>query len=181
LSSPRRTSTAPSLRGERTPYPDPNARGAIVGLTLRHTKAHLTRALLEGISFALRDSVELMRGMGMPLTQVCASGGGARSALWRQILADVLDVEIATVNVAEGAAFGAALLAGVGAGVCPDVESACAATVRLTGTIKPSDDKWVYANHYRRFRALYPALKSEFAAVAEVVARMNRPREVGAF
>jgi xylulokinase len=111
----------PYLTGERTPYPDPNARGVFFGLTVRHGKAHMTRAVLEGVAFGLRDSLQLMRALGMPLTQVRASGGGARSAFWRQILADVFDTAMATVNVTEGAAYGAALLAGVGAGVYRDI------------------------------------------------------------
>ncbi|MBI4790500.1 MAG: xylulokinase [Chloroflexi bacterium] len=160
----------PYLTGERTPYPDPNARGAFVGLTVRHTKAHLTRAVLEGVSYGLRDSLELMRALGITPTQVRASGGGARSALWRQILADVFDAEIVTVNVTEGAAYGAALLAGVGAGVYRDVESACDAVIQTTSRDQPSDARSIYAEYYPRYRALYPALIAEFDALARVVA-----------
>ena len=152
----------PYLTGERTPHPDPNARGAFIGLTVRHNKAHLTRAVLEGVSYGLRDSFELMRELGVSATQVRASGGGARSPLWRQILADVFDTEIATVNVSEGAAFGAALLAGVGAGVYASVESACQSIVAITGTTEPGFAKSVYAKNYPRYRALYPALKNHF-------------------
>ncbi|MBI5032907.1 MAG: xylulokinase [Chloroflexi bacterium] len=159
----------PYLTGERTPYPDPNARGSFIGLTVRHTKAHLTRAVLEGVSYGLRDSLELMRALGITTTQVRASGGGARSALWRQILADVFDAEIATVNITEGAAYGAALLAGVGAGIYRDVESACDTAIKITSHTSPSKDKNVYAAYYPRYRALYPALKSEFEALAQVV------------
>jgi xylulokinase len=164
----------PYLTGERTPYPDPNARGAFIGLTVRHTKAHLTRAVLEGVSYGLRDSLELMRSLGITTTQVRASGGGARSALWRQILADVFGAEIVTVNVTEGAAYGAALLAGVGAGVYHDVESACDAVIKTTSRDKPSDARSVYAEYYPRYRALYPALKSEFDAMARVVSNQAR-------
>ncbi len=156
----------PYLTGERTPYPDPNARGAFIGLTVRHTKAHLTRAVLEGVSFGLRDSLELMRALGITTTQVRASGGGARSPLWRQILADVFDAEIVTVNITEGAAYGTALLAGVGAGIYRDVESACDAVIKTTSSNKPSDAKSVYAKQYPRYRALYPALKNEFQQIA---------------
>ena len=161
----------PYLTGERTPYPDPNARGAFIGLTVRHTKAHLTRAVLEGVSYGLRDSFELMRALGIATTQVRASGGGARSALWRQILADVFNAEIVTVNVTEGAAYGAALLAGVGAGIYRDVESACDAVIKTTSTNKPSDAKSVYEKFYPRYCALYPALKSEFDAMARIVSK----------
>jgi xylulokinase len=158
----------PYLTGERTPYPDPNARGAFIGLTVRHTKAHLTRAVLEGVSFGLRDSLELMRALGIPTTQVRASGGGARSKLWRQILADVFDAEIVTVNITEGAAYGAALLAGVGVGIYRDVESACDAVIKTTSSDQPSEAKSIYAKYYPRYRALYPALKNEFDAIAHL-------------
>jgi len=161
----------PYLTGERTPHPDPNARGAFIGLTVRHTKAHLTRAVLEGVSFGLRDALELMRDLGVTATQVRASGGGARSSLWRQILADVFDAEIVTVNATEGAAYGAALLAGVGAGVYRDVPSACDALIQTTSRTTTSAARDVYAEYYPRYRALYPALKNEFEATARVVAR----------
>ncbi len=109
----------PYLTGERCPHPDPNARGAFVGLTLRHGKAHMVRAVLEGVSFGLRDSLEMIKALGVPIEQVRASGGGARSPLWRQIQADVFGTELVLINVTEGAAFGAALLAGVGVGGVP--------------------------------------------------------------
>lgn len=159
----------PYLTGERTPYPNPNARGVFFGLTVRHTKAHLTRAVLEGVSFGLRDSLELMRALGMPIRQVRASGGGARSALWRQILADVFSSELATVNVTEGAAYGAALLAGVGTGVYPDVVSACDSVIKITGSTAPSTATSVYSEYYAHYRALYPALVPEFDAMAKIV------------
>jgi len=159
----------PYLTGERTPYPDPNARGVFFGLTVRHSKAHLTRAVLEGVAYGLRDSLELMRTLGVSLTQVRASGGGARSDLWRQILADVFATEIVTVNVTEGAAYGAALLAGVGAGVYRDVSAACEAAIRLTGSTRPGAAAPVYADYYPRYRALYPVLAPEFAALAAVL------------
>jgi xylulokinase len=158
----------PYLTGERTPYPDPNARGVFFGLHLRHTKAHLTRAVLEGVSYGLLDSLELMRALGLDINQVRASGGGARSRLWRQILADTFHAEIVTVNVTEGAAYGAALLAGVGAGVFASVEAAGDAAIRITGSTAPGEDAKVYAAYYPRYRALYPALKGEFEALAKV-------------
>ncbi|NIM42588.1 MAG: xylulokinase, partial [Hydrogenophaga sp.] len=114
----------PYLTGERTPHADPYARGAFVGLTLRHGRDHLTRALLEGVTFGLRDALELARAMGVPAARVRVSGGGARSPVWRQLMADVFGAEIVTVNAIHGAAFGAALLAGVGAGQWPDVPGA---------------------------------------------------------
>ncbi|MCX7680992.1 MAG: xylulokinase [Anaerolineae bacterium] len=161
----------PYLTGERTPYPDPNARGVFFGLTLRHSKAHLTRAVLEGVAYGLLDSLELMRALGLAIEQVRVSGGGARSALWRQILADVFNTPIVTVNVTEGAAYGAALLAGVGAGVYPTVAAACERAIRLTGETQPGPAAAIYADYYPRYRALYPALKGEFAALAQVVSK----------
>lgn len=116
----------PYLTGERTPHPDPLARGAFVGLTSRHTKAHMTRAVLEGVAFGLKDSFVLMENAGLPSQlEVRVAGGGARSLLWRQILADILGSPLVTTNSTEGAAYGAALLAAVGAGVFPDVANAC--------------------------------------------------------
>lgn len=159
----------PYLSGERTPHPDPNARGVFFGLTLRHDKAHLTRSVLEGVSYGLRDSLELMRGLGLSVEQVRASGGGARSPLWRQILADVFASQIATVNVTEGAAYGAALLAGVGASVYEDVPQACGTAIRITDEVDPGPAAKIYADYYPRYRALYPALKGEFEKIAQVV------------
>lgn len=156
----------PYLTGERTPYPDPQARGAFVGLTLRHGKAHLVRAVLEGVSFGLRDSLELIKGLGVPITQVRASGGGARSAVWRQIQADVFGTELVLVNVTEGAAYGAALLAGVGAGAYRSVEEAVQATVQVTDRTAPvAANAQAYEKLYPVYRGLYPALKETFHAL----------------
>ncbi len=151
----------PYLTGERTPHPDPLARGAFVGLTVRHSQAHLTRAVLEGVSFGLRDSFELIKSAGLAeIKQVRVSGGGAKSDLWRQIMADVLDVELVTVNTTEGAAYGAALLAGVGAGAWPDVDTACQTCVKVTGSTSPQPETVAkYEPFYAQYRALYPALK----------------------
>ncbi|HEX8684419.1 MAG TPA: xylulokinase [Ardenticatenaceae bacterium] len=164
----------PYLTGERTPYPDPNARGVFFGLTLRHGRAHLTRAVLEGVTYGLRDSLEIMRDLGLTFEQVRASGGGARSQLWLQILADTFDTEIVTVNATEGAAYGAALLAAVGAGIYPTVQEASAAALQVTGRTRPGAAVAVYEDFYPRYRALYPALKGEFEALAEVVSRHVR-------
>jgi xylulokinase len=161
----------PYLTGERTPYPDPDARGVFFGITLRHGKAQFVRAVLEGVAYGLRDSLELMRAMGLNITQVRASGGGAKSVLWRQILADVFGSEIVLLNVTEGAAYGAALLAGVGAGVYTDVNDACAHTIRVTDKIEPSANARVYADFYPIYRALYPALAPQFKRVGEATAQ----------
>ena len=157
----------PYLTGERTPHPDPLARGAFVGLTVRHGFAHLTRAVLEGVSFGLRDSFELIKKAGVRnISQVRLTGGGSRSPLWRQILADVFQAEIVTVNTEEGAAYGAALLAAAGAGVFRSVEAACDATIQVTSTTEPGADQSVYADLYPMYDALYPALRPTFKAVA---------------
>ena len=152
----------PYLTGERTPHPDPLARGAFVGLTVRHTRAHMTRAVLEGVAFGLRDSFELMRSAGLAeIRQVRVSGGGAKSPLWRQILANVLGVELVTVTTTEGAAYGTALLAGVGAGAWPDVDAACQGTVELTGSVEPQPGSAArYGGGYAHYRQLYPALRA---------------------
>lgn len=161
----------PYLTGERTPYPDPNAKGAFVGLTVRHSIPHMTRAVLEGVAFGLRDSMELILGAGLgQIHQVRVSGGGARSALWRQILADVLNSELVTVNTTEGAAYGAALLAGVGAGVWPDVDTACDATIQIVDRVAPRPEQVkTYDAFYPVYRGLYGALKPSFDTLASLV------------
>ncbi|BCX04213.1 MAG: xylulokinase [Candidatus Roseilinea sp.] len=156
----------PYLTGERTPHRDSLARGAFVGLTLRHTQAHLARAVVEGISFGLRDSIELMRELGLHVNEVRAAGGGARSAIWRQMLANIFQADITLVNSTEGGAFGVALLAGVGIGLWRDTREACDAVIRVTSRTSPSDDPAVlrrYDEAYAHFRELYPALKPIFA------------------
>jgi xylulokinase len=157
----------PYLTGERTPYPDPNARGAFVGLTLRHDKGHMVRAVLEGVSFGLRDSLELIRGLGVPIDQVRASGGGARSDLWRQIQADVFNTELVMINITEGAAFGAALLAGVGAGVYSSVQEGVSTAIRVTSRTTPQQEAVeIYRRLYPLYRGLYGALKPTFDGLA---------------
>ena len=159
----------PYLTGERTPHPDPLARGAFVGLTVRHSQRHLTRAVLEGVAFGLRDSFELMKEAGLAaITQVRITGGGAKSALWRQILADVLNSELITVNTVEGAAYGAALLAATGTGTFPDVASACTAVIHATGSTSPGAATEDYEAAYPLYRALYPALRETFQAAAQM-------------
>ena len=159
----------PYLTGERTPYPDPLVRAAWVGLTVRHTRAHMTRAVLEGVAFGIKDSFTLISNAGLgSIQQVRISGGGAKSALWRQIIADVLGFELVTVNTTEGAAFGAALLAGVGAGVYEDVPAACEATIQITGRTSPTQATRAYQEYYPHYRALYPALSPEYKAMADM-------------
>lgn len=147
---------APYLAGERTPHPDPNARGAFVGLSARHDRGALWRAMLEGVAFGLRDSLELLRELGASPEVGRASGGGARSELWLRIVASVLGIPLELTESEEGSAYGAALLAGVRAGVFADAEDAVARCVRVTRRVQP---EWDYAPAYERFRLLYPTLK----------------------
>lgn len=151
----------PYLAGERTPHADPYARGAFVGLTLRHQRGHLIRAVMEGVAMGMRDSLEILRGMGLPVTQTRVSGGGARSLLWRQILADVLNTEVVTVTATEGAAFGAALLGGVGVSVYQTVEAACDAAIAIVDHTPPDPEHVAsYQRIYEVYSQLYPALRS---------------------
>jgi xylulokinase len=152
---------APYLMGERTPHLDPNARGALVGLTASHTRAHVVRAILEGVAFSLRDTFEIFRELNVPVETIRLGGGGARSSLWRQIQADVYDHEVEMVEAEEGAAYGAALLAGVGSGNWPSVDAACAAVVRVTQRVIPVPaNQQLIERQYQSFRRLYPALRS---------------------
>jgi xylulokinase len=147
---------APYLAGERTPHVDPDARGAFTGLSLRHDRGALARATLEGVAFGLRDSLELLRELGVDATVGRASGGGARSDLWVRITASVLQLPLERMQLEEGAAYGAALLAGVRAGVFADAADAVTRCVRVRDRIEP---EWDYEDHYARFRLLYPTLK----------------------
>lgn len=159
----------PYLSGERTPHDDPLARAAFVGLTVRHGLAHMVRAVLEGVAFSLRDVFELVNATApQPLQELRASGGGTNSALWRQIIADVLGVPLSLTRTAEGVATGAGILAAVGAGWYPGVAEACAAMVGVTGTTTPGPQAGDYDRAYAAYRALYPALKDSFASLAEV-------------
>jgi len=150
----------PYLSGERTPHADPDARGAFVGLELRHDRGALVRAVLEGVAFGLADSLDLLRRLGVEATTARASGGGARSRLWLEIVASVLGVPLELTASEEGSAFGAGLLGGVAGGVFADVHEAVARCVRVTETIEP-DPAWhaTYLGAHERYRALYPALR----------------------
>ncbi|MEM7336822.1 MAG: xylulokinase [Chloroflexota bacterium] len=153
----------PYLTGERTPYPDPLARGAFVGITVRHNKAHFTRAVLEGVAFGFRDILNLMKSSGLEnISQIRASGGGAKNREWRQILADVLQTEVVSINTAEGAAFGAALLAAVGNGQFSSTEEACDELIQITETVAPSKNSSSYDKFYALYHDLYPQLSPTF-------------------
>ncbi|HUG48377.1 MAG TPA: xylulokinase [Candidatus Limnocylindria bacterium] len=157
----------PYLSGERSPHPDPLARGAFVGLTLTHDRRHMTRAVLEGVAFGLRDGLDLMIEAGMPApAEVRASGGGLASPLWRQILADVLGADIATVSTSEGAAYGAALLAATGAGWQASVEEAADALVSAQVVARPGADAARYGSLHGVYRGLYPALSGTFVELS---------------
>ena len=153
----------PYLAGERTPHSDPLARGAFVGLTVRHDLRHLTLSVLEGVAFGLRDSLDLMVGSGLPWpAEIRASGGGAASLRWLQILADVLESRIVTTQTHEGAAYGAATLAAVGAGWEKTAPSACDRWVTITRSVEPTPTADVYREIHHRYGSLYPALAPSF-------------------
>jgi xylulokinase len=151
----------PYLMGERTPYLDPEARATLTGLAANHTRGHVVRAVLEGVAFSLKDTFSLFSEMNVPVSNVRLGGGGARSDLWRQIQADVYGQEVEILAAEEGAAYGAALLAGVGARWWDSVEQACDAVVRVQSRVKP--DTTIAAmmeRQYARYRRLYPALRA---------------------
>lgn len=164
----------PYLTGERTPHGDANAKAVFFGLTLRHTKAHMIRAVLEGVAYGMRDSFEIFRELDLPIKQVYATGGGARSELWRQIQADVYNTELVTINIAEGPAFGAAILAGVGAGVYSSIEEATDELIEITSLTRPTPENVeIYEKYYQVYRALYPALKPQFDRVSQIVEELH--------
>jgi xylulokinase len=159
----------PYLTGERTPHPDPQARGAFIGLTVRHNKTHHARAVLEGVAYGLRDSLEILKSMNVSIGNVRASGGGARSDIWRQIQADIFGYPLSTIGIDEGPALGAALLAGVGSGLYRSVEEACSTVVKVVGTTPVNaQNAALYDDYYRIYTALYPALKDQFKAIGSL-------------
>ncbi len=154
----------PYLTGERTPHPDPLARGAFIGLTTRHTRGHMTRAVLEGVAYGLKDSFTLIARAGLPERfEARISGGGAKSAVWQQIIADVLGAPLVNINTTEGGAFGAAILASVAAGLYDDAASACAAMIQRGERVEVGEDSEIYAERYAIYQSLYPTLKDTFA------------------
>jgi xylulokinase len=151
----------PYLQGERTPHRDAAARGAFVGLSLAHGRAHLARAVAEGIAFGLRDSLEILRGLSPALDRVLVTGGGAKSAFVRRLQADVYGLPVVRVNREEGPAYGAALLAAVGVGAFPDLATACARTLKRLPPEAPDRARHeAHSAPYARFRSLYPALRA---------------------
>jgi xylulokinase len=163
---------APYLSGERHPYSDPLARGAFVGLTVRHRMADMVRATMEGVGFAMRDLVELSRMKGIMPTSAAISGGAANSSVWRQIMTDIMNMPLYTVNTTAGAALGAAILAGVGVGAWADVPTACSMLIHQIDATQPHEDEVAaYDVLYQAYRQLYPTLRATFAALAEFEAR----------
>jgi xylulokinase len=157
----------PYLNGERTPHMDPCARGCLVGLSLSHTRAHIVRAIMEGVTFGMEDSLSIFRELGIPLTTTICSGGGARSLLWRQIQADVYGTPVWTLSREETSSYGASLVAGVATGVYRDIREASRRNVQMVDVLHPVEERQrVYERQYKIYRALYPALRPTFAALA---------------
>ena len=149
--------------GERTPHLDPQARAALVGLTASHTLSHVILAFMEGVAFSLRDSFTIFEEMKVPVRNIRLGGGGARSRLWGQIQADVYGHEVEIVEAEEGAAYGAAVLAGVGAKTWPSVDSACASVVRVAERVSPERDTVAAMNAaYKKYQRIYPATREVF-------------------
>jgi xylulokinase len=160
----------PYLTGERTPHADPCARAAWIGLSLRHGRAHMARAVMEGATFAMRDCLEIIRGMDIPVKEIRLSGGGARSEFWRQLQADVYGQQVVTINAEEGPAFGAALLAAAGTGAYKDVVQACSATINVVTRTKPDAvARKAYQAAHPVYQQLYKSLKGDFRAIHELV------------
>ncbi|UUZ79984.1 xylulokinase [Paenibacillus sp. P26] len=159
----------PYLTGERTPHPDPKARGGFIGLNLRHTKAHLTRAVLEGITFGLRDSMELVKASGIEIRELRVNGGGARSPFWRQMIANIFGLPVVTVNSTDGPAYGAAVM--VASGVLgKEIPALCEEWIRIVDRVEPQTDNVErYENYYRIYRTLYGTLKDTFHQLTDLV------------
>ena len=159
----------PYLNGERTPHADPAARGALVGIDLTHRRGHLTRAVMEGVTFALRDSLDIIRSLDVPVREIRASGGGSRSPLWRQMQADVFGSAVTTLRVEQGPAFGVALLAAAGDGAYKNVQQACQATIQVAGKTSPDRKATrVYRDLLPVYRRLYQQLKDQFAELVRL-------------
>ena len=159
----------PYLTGERTPHADPMAKACWIGIHSRTTRNELVRAVMEGATFAMNDAVTILRGRGLPIRQIRLSGGGARSAFWRRLQADIYGTTCVTINAEEGPAYGVALLAAVGTGRFENIREACKAAIKITRTVKPNaKTKKLYAQYYAEYRRLYPALKDEFARIARL-------------
>lgn len=163
----------PYLTGERTPYPDPKARGAFIGLNLRHTKAHMTRAVLEGITFGLRDSLELMKLSGVEVSELRVNGGGAKSAFWRQMIADIFGYPVVTVNSTDGPAYGAAVMA-ASAVLNQDIPTLCKQWIQPVDRVEPrAKQQTIYEEYYAQYKSLYTTLKSTSHALTKLANKYN--------
>ncbi len=159
----------PYLTGERTPHCDPYARGAFIGLSLRHGRPHMIRSVMEGSTYAMRDCLEIIKGMGVPISQIRVSGGGARSGFWRQLQADIYGQDVCVTNSDEGPAYGVALLASVGAGAYSNIEEACDATINVTASTSTCPTaKAAYDRAYPMYGQLYRSLKRDFPKLCEL-------------
>lgn len=162
----------PYLNGERTPYPDENARGVFIGLSYRHGLAEISRSVMEGVTYSLRDTIEILREYNVDVKEVRASGGGAKSALWRQMQADIYNATVVTTNLEEGPSAGAAILAAVGAGAYSSVPEACDKIVKVVTRTEPNDKNVsLYEEFYQTYRSLYPTLQKTFASQNELVSK----------
>jgi len=158
----------PYLMGERTPYSDPYGRGCFIGLSITHTRAHMTRAILEGVAFGLKDSLQLVKNLNIPINEVRVSGGGAKSKLWRQILADIFEARIDMINSVDGPSYGAAILAAVGAGRYNSVNEACSKMIKITESVHPNEvNKDKYGKMYSIYTSLYGKLKDTFKEISD--------------
>lgn len=159
----------PYLSGERTPHADPDARACFIGLTLKHGRGHMARAIMEGVGYAMRDSLSIIKEMGVPVKQIRASGGGSKSPLWRQIQADVFGQKVVTINAEQGPAYGVALLAAVGAGAFKNIEEACAATIKVVSeTLTEKKSVKTYDHGFPVFQQLYRSLMGDFKSIAKL-------------
>ena len=160
----------PYLTGERTPHADPHARGAWIGLSLRHGRPHLVRSVMEGATYAMRDCLEIIRDMNIPVREIRLSGGGARSKFWREMQADIYGQKVVTINAEEGPAYGVALLAATGTGAYKNIEEACGASIRVvTSTPARAGNRRLYDRLYPQYGQLYQSLKDDYARIAQLV------------
>ncbi|MCK5129340.1 MAG: xylulokinase [Clostridiales bacterium] len=160
----------PYLMGERTPHLDADAKGVFFGISAKHDRRYMIRSVMEGVSYSLLDCLNMMRDMGVNTKEIRASGGGGRSSLWRQIMADMFNTDICTINSKEGGALGVALLAGVGVGVYSSVPEACDATIKQVSKLSPIlENAKVYEKYYEVYKGLYPSLKTHYKAVSQII------------
>ncbi len=159
----------PYLAGERTPHADPNARACFVGMTNAHGRGHLARSVMEGVMYSLKESLSIIRELEIPIKEIRVSGGGAKSDLWKQILADGFGQAACTINAEQGPAFGVALLAAVGAGSYKNIEEACKATIRVVEKVPPKKpNSKLYEQAFPIYQQLYQALKPSFQAISQL-------------